>query len=131
MNKLISSMRLRDTSWFKKRFSLIWIRIISKFKFILSLQSLPGLNFITSVNWAAWRWYSFRHANLCLYPLVISMIIRKVFFRLREQWMYTFTAGRPCKRVLIPLRNICDFFVISKVWNSKKTAIQTIISSLF
>ena len=79
MNKLISSMRLRDNSWFKKRSSLIWIRIISKFKFIVSLQSWPGLNFLSSVNWAARRWYSFGHANLCLHPLVISMIIRKVF----------------------------------------------------
>ena len=34
---------------------------------------------------------------------------------------------RPCTCVLITLRNICDCSVISKFWNSKKMAIQTII----
>ena len=123
MNKLISSMRFRDNSWFKKRSSLIWIRIISKFKFIVILQSWPGLNFISSVNWMARRWYSFGHGNLCLHPLVISMIIRKVFSG-HENNGCTCThrgihnhAGRPCTCVLVPLLNFSEYFsVISKVW---------------
>ena len=78
-----------------------------------------GLNFITHVNCEA-RWkYSFGHANLCLNPLVISMLIRKVFQVKRtmdvHMEVYTITTGRPCTCVLIPLRNICDFSVISKV----------------
>ena len=39
---------------------------------------------------------------------------------------YIIITGRLCTCVIVPLRNIFDFSVISKVWNSKKTAIQTI-----
>ena len=91
--------------------------------------TILGLNSITRVNCAA-KWnYTFGHANLCLNSLVISMLNRKVFQVKRtmdvHMEVYTITTGRPCTCVLIPLRNICDFSVISKVWNSTKTAIQT------
>ena len=92
-----------------------------------TIQGL-GLNFITHVNCEAGWKYSFGHAHLCLNPLVISMLIRKVFQVKRtmnvHMEVYTITTGRPCTCVLIPLRTICDFSVISKVWNSTKTAIQ-------
>ena len=41
--------------------------------------------------------------------------------------LHSMIAGQLFTCVLKPLRNTCDFFVISKVWNSTKTAIQTII----
>ena len=75
--------------------------------------TIAGLNFITIVNYAARRQYSFGHANLCLNPLMISILIRKVFEVKRTMDVHiegsTITTGRPCTCVLIPLSNICDF----------------------
>ena len=50
-------------------------------------KTVVGLNFITSVNCATE--ISVSAIQTCLNPFVISMLIRKFFFRLREQWMYT------------------------------------------
>ena len=51
--------------------------------------TIDGLNSITSVTFAK-RLYDFGHANLCLNLLMMSMLIwKRIFFRLREQWMYT------------------------------------------
>ena len=129
MIQFISFMYLRGNSW---------LRGLHLFKFVLETLiaslifrhfTILGLNFITRVNCAA-RWkYSFGHSNVCLNTLMISMLNRKVFQVKRtmnvHMEVYTITTDRPCTCVQIPLRNICDFSVISKVWNSTKTAIQT------
>ena len=87
----------------------------------------------------------FQAKHLCLNPLVISMVIRKVDWLYRQYFsnvtaggfsevkktmdihieVYTITASQPYTCVLIPWCNICDFSVISKVWISKKTALRT------
>ena len=78
------------------------------------------MNFITSVNCATE--ISVSAIQTCLNPFVISMLIRKFFFRLREQWMYTsrYTQSPPVDHAPVSYY-CCVIFVISLLFPRFKT----------
>ena len=102
---LISLMRLRGNSWF---------RDFHSFKFVLETSMASQI--VSQIYWQ--------------FTIMGMNFINK--YEIARPGDNTVSAMRtyvliPCMCVLIPLRNICDFSVISKVWISTKTAIQTII----
>lgn len=66
-------------------------------------------------------WFLYNYINSEDFHVKRTMVIHI------EIHVYQITANRPYPCVLLPLHNICDFSVMFKVWNSKKTVIQTII----